>query len=210
MNFGEMRGTGATIAQLATSLAPFAGRAVQDRTGATGAFDFELQFTPDPVAFRPRPGAELPAASADRPSIFTAVQEQLGLKLESATASDRGPRDRSGHAADRRLTLVPMAQEIVLRRLYWVGPATIAASVAAVLVVQQISLFVLHDLPKFSDSILHSNEPAYATAFFVGCAVLIFPIIADAASKPLRTFRRLALGVLLVSCIPNLARRLRP
>jgi len=97
-----------------------------------------------------------------------------------------------------------MAQEVVLRRLYWVGPMTIGAAVAAVFIVQQISLLVLHDLPKFSDSILHSNEPAYATVFFVGCAVLTFPIIADAASKPLRTFRRLALGVLLVSCIPNL------
>ena len=83
-----------------------------------------------------------------------------------------------------------MAQEVVLRRLYWVGPMTIGAAVAAVFIVQQISLLVLHDLPKFSDSILHSNEPAYATVFFVGCAVLTFPIIADAASKPLRTFRR--------------------
>jgi len=86
MNFGEMRGTGASLGQLATSLAPFSGRAVQDRTGASGAFDFELQFTPDPGAFSAPPGAQPPAASADGPSLFTAVQEQLGLKLESTTA----------------------------------------------------------------------------------------------------------------------------
>jgi hypothetical protein len=97
-----------------------------------------------------------------------------------------------------------MAGEIQPRRLLWVGPVTIAASVAAVVVVQQISLLVLRDLPKFSGRILHSNEPAYATLFFVGAAVLIFPIIADAASNPLRTFRRLAFGVLLLSCVPNL------
>ena len=86
MNFGEIRGTGATLAQLATSLAPFSGRAVQDRTGETGAFDFELQFTPDPGAFPLPPGVEPPGTNADRPSLFTAVQEQLGLKLESTTA----------------------------------------------------------------------------------------------------------------------------
>jgi hypothetical protein len=34
--------------------------------------------------------------------------------------------------------------------------------------------------------------------------VLIFPIVADAATSPLRTFRRLAFGVLVLSCVPNL------
>ena len=97
-----------------------------------------------------------------------------------------------------------MAQEVVLRRLYWVGPATIAAAVGAVAAVQQVSLWVLHDLPKFSANVLNSNEPAAVTVFFVGGAVLVFPIVVDAAKNPLRTFRRLALGVLLASCIPNL------
>jgi hypothetical protein len=97
-----------------------------------------------------------------------------------------------------------MTREIEPRRLFWVGPATIAASVATVVVVQQLSLLVLGDLSKFSGNILHSNEPAFVTAFLVGWAVLIFPIVADAASNPLRTFRRLAFGVLVVSCIPNL------
>ena len=97
-----------------------------------------------------------------------------------------------------------MAQEVILRRMYWVGPMTIAAAVGAVAAVQQVSLWVLHDLPKFSRNVLDSNEPAYATILFVGGAVLTFPIVVDAARNPLRTFRRLALGVLLVSCIPNL------
>jgi len=77
-------------------------------------------------------------------------------------------------------------------------------AVGAVVAVQQVSLWVLGDLPKFSGSILNSNEPAYATILFVGGAVLILPIVVDAAKKPLRTFRRLALVVLLVSCTPNL------
>jgi hypothetical protein len=97
-----------------------------------------------------------------------------------------------------------MPREIVLRRLLWVGPATIAVAVAAVVAVQQICVAFVREPSKFSGEILRSNEPAYATAFFVGWGVLLFPAIADAASNPLRTFRRLALGVLLVSCIPNL------
>lgn len=97
-----------------------------------------------------------------------------------------------------------MSREIVLRRLPWVGPATIVGAVAAVMAMQQLFLAVLRELPRFSGEILRSNEPAYATAFFVGGAVLIFPIVADAASNPLRTFRRVAFVVLVLSCIPNL------
>jgi hypothetical protein len=93
--------------------------------------------------------------------------------------------------------------EIDLRRLYWVGPATVAVSVLAVWVVQQISLAILPPLPRFSGSVLNSNEPAIATAVLVTGAVFTFPIIVDAAVNPLRSFRRLALGVLLVSCVPN-------
>src|SRR5262249_20360970 len=49
-------------------------RPVVDRTGLTGEFTFDLEFAP--------PDAPLGESSA--PSVFTAVQEQLGLKLESA------------------------------------------------------------------------------------------------------------------------------
>ena len=53
-------------------------RAVIDRTGLAGAWDFELTFAPPDVAAD---------ASADRnmPTLFTALQEQLGLRLEAAT-----------------------------------------------------------------------------------------------------------------------------
>lgn len=96
-----------------------------------------------------------------------------------------------------------MTEEINLRRLYWVGPATIAVAVLAVWIVQQIGLAILPPLPRFSGSVLNSHEPALATAILVTGAVLTFPIIVDMSLNPLRSFRRLALGVLLVSCIPN-------
>lgn len=54
------------------------GRTVIDKTGLTGVYDLELHWTPDNTP------ADSPAAGY--PSIFTALQEQLGLKLEPATA----------------------------------------------------------------------------------------------------------------------------
>jgi uncharacterized protein (TIGR03435 family) len=81
---------GMTIEELAGFLPEFAGRMVVDRTGLTGAFDLEFRFD----ASRPIPGAGpgggfpiQPAGPADpdMPSIFTALQEQLGLKLEAQT-----------------------------------------------------------------------------------------------------------------------------
>jgi len=69
-----------TMQQLSEVLQPLTGRPVANRTGLLGAFDFDLQWTSGPVA--PAPGASpLPD---DGPSIFAAVQEQLGLRLESA------------------------------------------------------------------------------------------------------------------------------
>src|SRR5688500_6786246 len=89
------------ISARAMAMDEFAGRLIQlvdrpvlDRTGLKGNFDFELQFTPEfgPAAAAfpaaPPPGSNQPPAPA-APSIFTAVQEQLGLKLES----QRGPVD---------------------------------------------------------------------------------------------------------------------
>jgi len=75
-----IRGGGLTVPFLASALTPYVGRLVVDRTGLEGPFDFELTYAP-----AARAGG--PAASDDRPSIFAAVQEQLGLKLEPSTAS---------------------------------------------------------------------------------------------------------------------------
>jgi uncharacterized protein (TIGR03435 family) len=59
------------------------GRPVQDRTGLTDRYNLKLDFAP----INPSPAsAEGTAAEPDpRPDIFTAVQDQLGLKLESST-----------------------------------------------------------------------------------------------------------------------------
>jgi uncharacterized protein (TIGR03435 family) len=66
----------ASMAQLCGRLATFVGRPVVDRTELSGVFDLQLIFAPEDLEGEPR----------ESPSIFTALQEQLGLKLESARA----------------------------------------------------------------------------------------------------------------------------
>jgi uncharacterized protein (TIGR03435 family) len=88
MNPGRIESQATSIDMLAHALAPQIGRSVVDKSGLTGLYDFTLQWTPDnapaPMPNGPGGPAHVEAAS-DAPSIsvFTAIQEQLGLKLES-------------------------------------------------------------------------------------------------------------------------------
>ena len=85
---GKVMVGGLPLSQLAVYLTGHLRTKVEDRTGLDGDYDFDLIWTPD----GPRPtddssiqGAE-PQLPADLgPSIFTAVQEQLGLKLQATT-----------------------------------------------------------------------------------------------------------------------------
>jgi bla regulator protein blaR1 len=82
---GQMTGMRASIANLTMTLSRQLGSPVLDRTGLPGKYDFHLQWTPDAGSCSPQPDG--PAVSPDGPSIFTAIQEQLGLKLESTKAA---------------------------------------------------------------------------------------------------------------------------
>jgi len=73
-----------SMAELADSLSMAVDRIVVDKTGIKGVFRVHLTYEsmPRPLATTGDPGNAAPAVDS-RPSIFTAVQEQLGLKLES-------------------------------------------------------------------------------------------------------------------------------
>ena len=83
-----------TMAQLATTLSRLTntgsslGRLIVDRTGLDGYFDVELRFAPDRMPnFGPGgPPPGMPAIDPNAASIYAAIQEQLGLKLESQRA----------------------------------------------------------------------------------------------------------------------------
>ena len=96
MNRGELDGEGVPLEFLASTLSSQLGRPVIDRTGLTGHYTFKLQWTPDPgqsankFGGLPPPGVDAPPPpDPNGPSIFTAIQEQLGLRLES----QKGPVD---------------------------------------------------------------------------------------------------------------------
>jgi uncharacterized protein (TIGR03435 family) len=91
---GAIIARGQTMAQLATTLSRLTntgsslGRMIVDRTGLDGYFDVELRFTPDRMPnFGPGgPPPGMPAIDPNAASIYAAIQEQLGLKLESQRA----------------------------------------------------------------------------------------------------------------------------
>jgi bla regulator protein blaR1 len=91
---GRLTGGGVSMAQLAQSLERYTGRMVIDETGTAGNFDYDLEFRSDPALLGRGPGGGFPTGplpsgetsdSAGVP-IFTAVQEQLGLRLDSRRA----------------------------------------------------------------------------------------------------------------------------
>jgi uncharacterized protein (TIGR03435 family) len=85
-----MQGGKISMTQFIGGLSNILGRPVLDKTGFTGTFDLHLEYSPEGLSFgrggmpTPPPGA--PALDTSGPSIFTAIQEQLGLKLESQKA----------------------------------------------------------------------------------------------------------------------------
>jgi uncharacterized protein (TIGR03435 family) len=87
----QINAEGATTEMLAETLSRMVGRKVLNQTGLAGKFDFELAWTRDYGTSLPgkltHPNDPDPSEIPGAVSVFTAIQEQLGLKLEST----RGP-----------------------------------------------------------------------------------------------------------------------
>jgi uncharacterized protein (TIGR03435 family) len=74
MGMGNMTAQGILMDTLADNLGNMTGHLVENKTGLTGVYDFTLEYSEyDP-----------PKPDSAAPSIYTAIEEQLGLKLESA------------------------------------------------------------------------------------------------------------------------------
>jgi uncharacterized protein (TIGR03435 family) len=73
MNAGTLTWKSVPMAQFAELLSQLTGRVVTDTTGLNGTFDLQLQWSDDTHQ-----------TNTDAPSIFTAVREQLGLRLDSS------------------------------------------------------------------------------------------------------------------------------
>jgi uncharacterized protein (TIGR03435 family) len=102
---GNLSASSVPLSELARTLSQRLGRIVIDRTGLAGQYDFELTFAPDSAGAggpggpgggataiiggggAPPPGALAPPpVDPNAPSLFTALQEQLGLRLDSVRA----------------------------------------------------------------------------------------------------------------------------
>ncbi len=90
---GNLTVTYGGLDMFATVLSRIVGRIVLDKTGLTGKYDFKLQWTPDESQGPALPGGPPngpngapPPPESSGPSLFTAIQEQLGLKLQSEKA----------------------------------------------------------------------------------------------------------------------------
>ena len=81
---GELVSENICLSVLAVNLTNMVGRPVVDRTGLTGRYDYRLKYAPEQLN-----AGDKPETDESGPSIFTALQEQLGLKLEPT----KGPID---------------------------------------------------------------------------------------------------------------------
>jgi uncharacterized protein (TIGR03435 family) len=86
LRVGRIAGEGIPMYILTNLLANALGRAVINNTGLTGKYDIDLQYDPDSVQLPSEAGNGLSAADVLELAIFTAVEKQLGLKLETGKA----------------------------------------------------------------------------------------------------------------------------
>ena len=121
---GRMMAGGYALADVARNLSSFTGRIVLDKTGLIGTFDLDLTWTPI-ISRRGRSRLAHRPIDPNGPSIFTAMQEQLGLKLDSQKgpveswlstggAADGGLRGRAPAPLKKMMTNV--RKRVLLRR----------------------------------------------------------------------------------------------
>ncbi len=96
MGRGRIDAWGIPMTRLIETLSNILGRAIVDKTGATGTYNFHLEYTPDQataggLGALPGPGGRAPGTPAlapppdsASPDIFTALQEQLGVRAQSS------------------------------------------------------------------------------------------------------------------------------
>jgi hypothetical protein len=90
-----------------------------------------------------------------------------------------------------------------MRRLMWLGPLTVVVSIAVVLLVRVVAVAMLRPAPTFIP--LRILPPILDTAVLVIWAVLVFAAMLRFVSNPIRKFTAVALAVLLLSFLPDIA-----
>ena len=98
--------------------------------------------------------------------------------------------------------MLPAGSFIQLRKLWWVGPLTVLASIVGVLIVRVIAVAILN--PDPTPLALGWVMPILFTAVLCSGAVLVFALVARFAKAPIRTYQTIAFVVLLLSLLPDI------
>jgi hypothetical protein len=93
--------------------------------------------------------------------------------------------------------------KVELKRLFWVGPLTVLASVVGVLIVRVVGVAIVHPSPSFPH--LAWAPPIALTALLVIGAVLVFALVARFSKRPLRTYFIVSVVILILTFIPDAA-----
>ena len=102
----------------------------------------------------------------------------------------------------------PSKPRILWNRLWWAGPATVGAAVAANAVVRFVLLALFVELEDFLPMDLAAVVTFTALASFL--AVIVFVIAAVATNEPVRIYRIVAVVVLLFTFVPPILRAMNP
>ena len=94
-------------------------------------------------------------------------------------------------------------QTIQLRKLVWVGPLAVVLSIIGVLIVRVLTVAILQPNPLPMS--LGWGAPTIFTGVLCTGAVLVFALVARFVKNPLRTYQIIALVVLVLSFLPDIA-----
>jgi hypothetical protein len=97
--------------------------------------------------------------------------------------------------------IIGSSQKVQLRRLLWVGPLTVLASIIGVLIVRVFAVAILQ--PDPIPLSLGWVIPIISTIVFVIGAVLVFALVSRYAANPIRTFQVIAFVALILTFVPD-------
>ena len=95
------------------------------------------------------------------------------------------------------------ASPIQLKKLWWVGPITVLASVIGVLIVRAIAMALLN--PPYAPGLEMIMIPIVLTVVLCTAAVVVFALVGRFAKNPIRTYIIISSVFLVISFLPDIA-----
>ena len=95
------------------------------------------------------------------------------------------------------------ANSVELRKLWWVGPLTVAAAIVGVLIVRTIARLILQ--PPYAPGLAMLMIPIVLTLVLCTAAVLVFALVGRFAKNPVRIYIIISFVFLIISFLPDIA-----